>query len=497
MTSAAHGSRKELIFSSREFRMTHRRVLAAALAGYCTLSVAAPPASSGALSPSAAASALAQNATGYAATVSTSGFIDQGNPFFKSLGSNGRSCASCHQQGEGWTITPAGVQARFKASQGLDPIFRAVDGANSPLADLSTLASRRSAFSMLLDKGLIRVGIGIPAAAEFELAQADDPYQHASASELSLFRRPLPSTNLHFLSTVMWDGRETFKDPSSPDCLAGSTTCFASMHVDLLDQANSATLGHAQAAVPLTAAQREAIFSFEIGLSTAQVYDSSAGLLTAQGARGGPLQASRETFYFGINDVLAGDYRSHAAFNPNAMTLFDAWAHPSAQPGDNWERVEARRAVARGQALFNSKPIAITGVAGLNDDLHVASIPGTCTTCHDSPNAGNHSVPAPLNIGLADASRRTPDLPLYTLRNKATGATVQTTDPGRALITGKWADIGRFKGPILRALPTRAPYFHNGFAKDLQAVVDFYDTRFGIGFTPAEKSDLIAFLQSL
>lgn len=88
-------------------------------------------------------------------------------------------------------------------------------------------------------------------------------------------------------------------------------------------------------------------------------------------------------------------------------------------------------------------------------------------------------------------------MPLYTLRNKLTGETVQTTDPGRALITGKWKDIARFKGPILRGLAARAPYFHNGFAKDLNAVVDFYNTRFGIGLTDAEKADLVAFLRSL
>jgi len=104
---------------------------------------------------------------------------------------------------------------------------------------------------------------------------------------------------------------------------------------------------------------------------------------------------------------------------------------------------------------------------------------------------------APLNIGLVDASRRTKDMPLYTLRNKTTGATVQVTDPGRALISGKWKHIGRFKGPMLRNLAPRAPYFHNGFAADLDAVVAFYDERFAIGFTKSEKADLIAFLRSL
>ena len=140
----------------------------------------------------------------------------------------------------------------------------------------------------------------------------------------------------------------------------------------------------------------------------------------------------------------------------------------------------------------------ITGVKGLNDDLNVAALQGTCTTCHDTPSSGNHSIPAPLDIGLTDVSRRTPDLPLYTLRhNLPPFETVQTTDPGRALITGKWKDVGRFKGPILRALATRAPYFHNGSAADLDDVVDFYNQRFGIGLTEDEKADLIAFLLTL
>lgn len=62
---------------------------------------------------------------------------------------------------------------------------------------------------MLLSKGLIRVGIGIPSIAEFDLLAVQDPYGFASAAQLSLFRRPLPATNLGFLSTVMFDGRET------------------------------------------------------------------------------------------------------------------------------------------------------------------------------------------------------------------------------------------------------------------------------------------------
>ena len=205
------------------------------------------------------------NPTGLAATFNTAGPLDRNNPFFQSLGTNGRSCGTCHQASDGWTVIPSHIQARFEATNGTDPIFRLNDGSNAPNADVSTVAARKAAYSMLLTKGLIRVGIGIPDTAEFELIDVDDPYDFATAGELSLFRRPLPTTNLKFLSTVMWDGRETFPDATSTECVFGTTRCFATLHFDLADQSNSATVGHAKAAQPLTQAQRDAIVAIRDG----------------------------------------------------------------------------------------------------------------------------------------------------------------------------------------------------------------------------------------
>ena len=102
--------------------------------------------------------------------------LDFSNPFFQSLGTNGRSCVSCHVPSTGWTISPREVRARFEATAGLDPIFRTNDGSNSPLVDVSTFAARRKAFSMLLDKGLIRIGLPMPSGAQFEVTSVDDPY---------------------------------------------------------------------------------------------------------------------------------------------------------------------------------------------------------------------------------------------------------------------------------------------------------------------------------
>ena len=435
---------------------------------------------------------VTHDASGWLQTRTPTGSIDKGNPFFQSLGSNGRSCSSCHQQQDGWTISAADVQRRFEATRGTDPIFRPVDGANSPLADVSTLAARVSAYSMLLDHGVIRVSLPIPANAEFTLTAVDDPYGYASAQALSLFRRPLPATNLIWDTAVMWDGRETylsFKPPMDAGVNVGD------LRLSLASQALHAVLGHEQAASAPSQAVLDQIVAFELPLVTAQIHDNRAGALNENNGMGGAEILAQQKFWIGINDSLGND-PTLDPFDPKVMRLFDGWRNP--EPSRRFDpQTMARTAIARGQELFDSLPIQITGVAGLNDATGKPVIAGTCGTCHDSPNIGNHSVAAPLNIGIADASRRTPDMPLYTLTNIKTGQVVHTTDPGLAMLTGKWADIGRFKGPNLRGLVARAPYFHNGSAATLRDVVDFYDTRFNIGMTEQQKSDLVAFLSAL
>lgn len=380
------------------------------------------------------------NPLGASSTFSVNGGVDLDNEFFQDFGTNGRTCDTCHTPEEGWSIAASKVRQHFDATNGMHPLFRLVDGANSPSADVSTLSKRREAYSMLLDRGVIRVGIGIPAGAEFELIAVDDPYGHASASELSLFRRPLPSANLDFIPAVMWDGRET-SGSTIPEHLAG--------------QSNNATLGHAQAAAPLSTAEREAIVDFETALFSAQVYDYYAGPLDAYGANGGPE-------FLASQSLVAGPF-----------DLFDAWA--SKPP---WSQ---RAAIARGQALFNA-----TNANG-----------GSCRGCHNVQNVGTSLAPIFFDIGVSAGSLRTPDMPLYTLRNLSTGEVRETTDPGRALITGLWSDIDRFKAPSLRALGARAPYFHNGSADTLYDVVKHYEDALGFVFTSSERYDLISFLRAL
>jgi cytochrome c peroxidase len=306
----------------------------------------------------------------------------------------------------------------------------------------------------------------------------------------------------------MWDGRETLQKGSS-----------AAIDFNLAHLSNSATETHAQGPTPLDQATRELIVAYQRGLFTAQVSDAGAGDLHKDGATGGPEELANRLFAFGSNDPLGCDPMgghctgSNPLFEPVVFTDYDAWARL-----EGGGRNRTRRAIARGQELFNTLPIPIKGVAGINDDFNAPAVMGTCTTCHDTPHAGNHSVPAPLDIGVADPpvspadggdgvrnrfGLPVGDMPVYTLCkiNTACDRLGETrkvvTDPGRALITGRWQDVGRFKGPILRGLSGRAPYFHNGAAATLADVASFYDARFELGLSDQQKADLVAFLKAL
>src|SRR5438309_2993925 len=456
----------------------------------------------------------------------TGGGIDQTGPFFQSLGTNGRSCGSCHQPSDGMSVSAAHVQQRFALAQGQDPIFRNVDGSNCGNSmDVSTLAGRSAAYSLLRTRGLIRIAIAVPASADYRVVAANNPYGCNESDVISMYRRPLPSTNLRFLSAVMFDGRESSASTGTTKILYSNYP--ASLLNDLAHQSVDATTGHAQGdgSRPTPNEQQE-IVNFEMALSTAQIIDNDAGRLDTHGATGGPVPLTTQPFFISVNSsvhfllpqfeqpgglVTPGD----GQFTPAIFNPFDSWASmPAMSP---------RAAIARGQAIFNSKAINISGVAGINDDVSagglvaggIPSLMGTCATCHDTPNVGNHSFPTPLNIGTGDPdpsnlaanlggldvsylpSITVCKLDLATNPPTPTSNCKTTTDLGQALIDGKFAHVGKVKGPILRGLSARAPYFHNGSARTLMDAVHFYEVRFGLAVTPQEESDLIAFLSVL
>jgi cytochrome c peroxidase len=445
------------------------------------------------------------NATGFVATYSETGKIDTRGEFFQSLGTNGRSCATCHQAAQAMSISARGVRDRFIQTKGRDPVFAAIDGANCPNARPGDALAR----SLLLRSGLIRVFLATPTTgSQFTVSAAYDPFGCAvdmstGSQVLSFYRRPLPTTNLQFLSAIMFDGRESLSFP-----LNSSATFGGNLRIDLATQALHAVQTHAQSTKDPSPAQLAAIVNMEMGLYTAQVYDFSAGLLNGYSAHGGPQILSKQTYAPGINDSL-----TPPIFSPIIFTLFSGW---SGQAGS--KAADARAQIAAGEVLFNSFPINITNVRGVNDNPALGSpavLTGTCGTCHDTPNVGNHSLPLPLDIGTghspkyetnpqiqsALAQLSFPDLPVYEVSGCTepfTGATtIYTTDLGKAMLTGQCGDLGRVKGPILRGLAARAPYFHNGAASNLNELVNFYNQRFNMGLSDQQRAQLVAFLNSL
>ena len=113
---------------------------------------------------------------------------------------------------------------------------------------------------------------------------------------------------------------------------------------------------------------------------------------------------------------------------------------------------------------------------------------GRCATCH----AGfNFSDGRYSNLGVG-----------------WDGAAGRFADDGRAAVTGRPADRGRFKTPALRDVSRHAPYMHDGSLPTLRAVVEFYN-RGGnenpwrsqrirpLNLTSQDVDDLVAFLHAL
>lgn len=399
------------------------------------------------------------NANGFARTATPTDSIDKTNPFFKSLGVNGRTCNSCHEAETGWTITPERLLVRFLLTGGRDPIFLALDGADSPALAPTTLAERFQASRNLLERGVIRIGLPqskpLPTW-DIDVTVVEDP-RNANAlnptnGQVSFFRRPLPTTNLRFTAAINWDGRNT------PD--------LTNMRPGLLAQSNGASVNHAQA-TPIDDATRAAIVDFETSLYTAQERDFRAGDLRGAGGKGGP------------DNLLTQAFAINADAGRNVFDLYAAW------PTDNRHGNAERAAIARGQSIFNNRTF------GPDNDR-------TCSGCHNAANVGSGTRFAFFDVGVSAAERWNHNVPLYRVTQRSNPAnTIETTDPGRAMVTGNFADVNKFKVPGLRGLSARAPYFHDGSARTLGDVVRHYDDHFDIGLSGSERNDLVSFLEAL
>jgi hypothetical protein len=247
----------------------------------------------------------------------------------------------------------------------------------------------------------------------------------------------------------------------------------------LQSQATSAALIHEEASTAPTRAQLQLIEDFERQLFMAQQSDVLGGLL---GEPGGPLLLGTDNLASGVAGVGA------VPAGGNLAASFDPWRNLSA-PNLAIRQRDFRESVLRGVDLFTSRQFRLAD-----------GKQGTCASCHQP--GINHAI----DIGTTNlpTAKESPELPLFRITCDASAPphpqlsrTFSTQDPGRALITGKCADVGSIVMQQFRGLTARAPYFANGSARDLNELVDFFDRRFKIGLTDKEKQDLINFLSIL
>jgi len=422
-----------------------------------------------------------RNPFGIAESFHTTGAIDFTNPMFIPLGTNARTCATCHAPDMGWTMTATGVARLFRQSDGLAPVFLPHDEGSRPDADLSTEASRRAAFApTLLGLGLTRFTRTLPATSEFTVLAVEDPSGFSTPARFLNFRRPTATANEARTSSILWTAGA---QPSIGAAVAGLFVGAATLHLQR------------DPASPTPVEQQNAGRDFLLDLFFAQIVDNRAGRLDAAGAKGGPENVFLQPFTLGVNDILS------PSFTRKVFDLYDAWAVFDQDNGhgdcrDDRARGAARAAIYRGQEIFNNHEFDITGVPGFNDVLGLDPVRGTCSTCHNVPNIGGHAVIRMIDTGTANEPSCDPALPILTLQNKLTLETRRVCDLGRGG-NGVWADVAKFRVPPLRGLAARAPYFHDGQARDIAAVITYYQRRFDMGLSHRQRDDLEAFLGAL
>jgi hypothetical protein len=427
----------------------------------------------------------------------------RGNPFFEPLGSNGRACVTCHQPANAMSLSVDTIRERWRTTNGKDPLFAAIDASDNP----GLPQDRESSHSLLLNRGLFRVGLPWPPAKnpdpEFTIEVVRDPTGvnrdpvwglKSDRPTVSVFRRPRPAVNLKYVLApdngpfnvklgILLDKDPATGKPVSMNMMADARAGTLAV------QAESAYHDHQEGKAHLSQEQLNRIIAFESQVYAAQTWDKNAKDLVEAGGPGalGPQSLLRES---------AGVLNSPAK---PVFLFFDRWKTDTA----------FRQSVARGNDIFLNRTFWVRDVAHINSIGLGNPAKRSCAVCHNAVMSGMDRAPGWVDLGTSNFPTWTEpktenepgQLPVFKLTCRAEakphpflGRVIYSSDPGRALITGKCADIGAITMGQFRGLAARAPYFSNGSAKNLMELVDYYDRRFDMRLTAQEKEDLVNFL---
>jgi len=459
------------------------------------------------------------------------GTESHGNAFFEPIGSNGRACVTCHQPASGMGLSVAAIQRRWRETQGRDPLFAPIDGANCPDLPVSDPRSH----SLLLKRGLLRVALpwprhagpdGTPVVPEFTIEVVRDPTGcntspryglHSPDPHISVYRRPRVVGNLDYVAPdaggTTFGGAGPFnakrmgmvmdRDPH--------TGAYSAMNImadarepSLRNQAIDAAHDHLQIPRPPSEAQLQQIVQFESQVFVAQGIDRVGDDFTLADT---PPALGARNLKSSPSGVLGDN------FGKPVFKTFEVWQNRS--QNEAAARADFKASVIRGYAVFFTRPFWIRDVAHINTVGLGNPAKRTCVTCHNLQMVGTDASAGWVDLGTTNEpwageplyspdSDATPDLPLFKVvcnpevrPHPFLGRVIYTHDPGRALISGKCYDVGSIVMGQLRGLAARAPYFSNGSAEDLRALVDFYDRRFNMSLTQQEKTDLVNFMSVL
>jgi hypothetical protein len=429
------------------------------------------------------------------------------HPFFTALGTNGRACVNCHQPTYAMSVSTTGLLERWRVTDGKDPVFAAFDGSNCP----GLPQEKESSHSLLLKRGLFRIPLpwppqkadGSPKQVEFTIEVVRDPtgcntsreYGLKSAQPtISVYRRPRPAANLKYVISggqpiVLKTGMLADVDPETGKPVSMNLMSDA-REASLKTQALSAIMGHEEARVAPSREQIEKIVEFESQVYAAQAAHIFGGPLAVPGGPRGLGVAALRDHRAGV----LGDNAEDPVFG-----LFNSWK------GNDYYRAS----VARGADIFMFRQFWLRDAAHINSIGLGNPLKRTCATCHNSQMTGQDLSAGWVDVGTTNYPTWTEpntwaessELPVFKITcsrdadpHPYLGRVIYTTDPGRALISGRCVDVGSIVMQQLRGLAARAPYFANGSAKTLREVVDFYDRRFDMKLSDDEKEDLINFL---
>ncbi len=355
------------------------------------------------------------------------------HPFFQNVGTNYRACITCHQPSSAMGLSTDRIRQQYVDTRGKDPVFAAIDGSNCPSLPQADPASH----SLLLQRGLFRIPLPVPSNADYKLAVVEDPTTcntsttyGLATNTVSVYRRPRVVANLKY---VLGTDGAFHLNPTVKAQLAAD-----GRDSTLAQQAAEAMHAHEQTGRSLTPTELQHNLDFESQIFVAQSADAKGGDLTEVS---GPLGA------------WALGFNKNIKTGPNQPLFLEAsyWTKAAHGNTGHTPQTDFRESVARGNAIFMNRSFHIRDVAGMPG----GPTSGTCASCHTTPLAGSNLDHPAMDVGttayatVAEAKAANPTLPIFKLTwnpNAAPhpylGREIYTTDPGRALTTGRCADTG-------------------------------------------------------